>query len=112
MGNHKFYLGDVLQALKMISDNTVQCVVTSPPYWGLRDYGVSGQIGLEKSPEEFVQKMVEVFREVHRVLRKDGTLWLNLGDTYSQDTKWGGQSSEKNKQIDVLWSCRSGFFNV
>lgn len=61
----------------------MNCCVTSPPYWGLRDYGVDGQIGLEKSPEEYIAKLVEVFREVRRVLRNDGTLWLNLGDTYN-----------------------------
>jgi DNA modification methylase len=67
----------------------VQCVVTSPPYWGLRDYGVDGQIGLEKTPEEYVAKMVEVFREVRRVLRDDGTVWLNLGDCYNGSGKAG-----------------------
>jgi len=71
--------------------------VTSPPYWGLRDYGVEGQFGLEKTPEEYVEKMVAVFDGVRRVLRDDGTLWLNIGDCYSQDTKWGGSSSNKNE---------------
>ena len=61
----------------------MQCVVTSPPYWGLRDYCVDGQLGLESTPEEYVANMVEVFREVRRVLRDDGTLWLNLGDSYA-----------------------------
>lgn len=65
-----------------LKDESIHCVITSPPYWGLRDYGVSGQLGLEKTPEEYVAKMVEVFREVKRILRKDGTLWLNLGDSY------------------------------
>jgi DNA modification methylase len=64
-------------------DESVQCCVTSPPYWGLRDYKVEGQLGLEKTPEEYVVKMVEVFREVRRVLKNDGTLWLNLGDSYA-----------------------------
>nr|WP_281285974.1 DNA methyltransferase [Melghirimyces algeriensis] len=59
--------------------------VTSPPYWGLRDYGQPGQIGLEDTPEEYIEKIVEVFREVRRVLRDDGTLWLNLGDSYAQN---------------------------
>jgi DNA modification methylase len=94
--HHKFYLGDVIDCLKQIESETVQCVVTSPPYWGLRDYGVSGQIGLEKSPEEFVQKMVEVFREVRRVLRKDGTLWINLGDSYAGN---GGQYSDDKSTL-------------
>jgi DNA modification methylase len=80
--HHKFYLGDVRDCLKHIPDNTIQCVVTSPPYWALRDYGVEGQIGLEKTLQEFVITMVDVFREVKRVLRADGTLWINLGDSY------------------------------
>ena len=66
-----------------LADGSVHCVVTSPPYWGLRDYGVNGQIGLERTPEEYVARMVEVFREVRRVLRDDGTLWLNMGDCYN-----------------------------
>lgn len=80
-----------------LADASVHCVVTSPPYWGLRDYGVAGQIGLEPTPEAFVAGMVQVFREVRRVLRDDGTCWLNLGDTYSTDTKWGGSSTNKNE---------------
>ncbi len=70
-----------------LRDETVQCVVTSPPYWGLRDYGVEGQLGLEAMPEEYITNLVMVFREVRRVLRKDGTLWLNLGDGYAES--WG-----------------------
>jgi len=76
-------LGDCLQSLKQMPEKSVNCCVTSPPYFGLRDYGVDGQIGLEPTPDEFVQALVEVFREVRRVLRDDGTLWLNLGDSYS-----------------------------
>lgn len=75
-------VGDVLQRLKDISDQSVQCVITSPPYWGLRDYGNDGQLGLEATPELYVENMVAVFREVWRVLKDDGVLWLNLGDTY------------------------------
>jgi DNA modification methylase len=75
--------GDALAKLHELPDESVQCCVTSPPYWGLRDYGVSGQIGLEETPEAYAVKLVEVFREVRRVLRKDGTLWLNLGDSYA-----------------------------
>ena len=77
------YLGDVVETLRHLPDESVQCVVTSPPYWGLRDYGVDGQIGLEPSPEGHVEVMVGVFREVWRVLRRDGTLWLNYGDCYA-----------------------------
>ncbi len=75
--------GNVLDALRALPDECVHCCVTSPPYWGLRDYGVAGQIGLEKTPEEYTARLVAVFEEVRRILRKDGTLWLNLGDCYS-----------------------------
>jgi DNA modification methylase len=75
--------GDALAVLRTMPDASVHCCVTSPPYYGLRNYGVAGQIGLEPTPEAFVQKLVEVFREVRRVLRDDGTLWLNLGDSYA-----------------------------
>lgn len=75
--------GDCRERLRELPDASVQCCVTSPPYFGLRDYGVAGQIGLEDTPDAFVAEMVAVFREVRRVLRDDGTLWLNLGDSYS-----------------------------
>jgi len=74
--------GDCLQSLKKLEDQSINTCVTSPPYWGLRDYGESEQLGLEETPEEFVENLVEVFREVKRVLRDDGTVWLNLGDSY------------------------------
>lgn len=78
----RLHHGDVLAVLKRLPTASVNTVVTSPPYWGLRDYQTDGQIGLEESPGEYVRKMVEVFREVRRVLRDDGTVWLNLGDSY------------------------------
>lgn len=81
------YHGDCLDGLKMLPSEFVNCCITSPPYYGLRDYGKDGQVGLEKTPEEYIQKLVEVFREVKRVLRKDGTLWLNLGDSYAATGK-------------------------
>jgi DNA modification methylase len=87
---------DCREALKGLADASVQSCITSPPYFGLRDYGVDGQIGLEISPAEFVAVMVEVFREVRRVLRNDGTLWLNLGDSYANDGKWGGHTGGKH----------------
>lgn len=87
------YVGDCVESLRTMFDKSVHCCVTSPPYWGLRDYGVSGQHGLEKTPEEYVAKMVEVFREVRRVLRDDGTLWLNLGDSYGGERKTGRNDS-------------------
>lgn len=76
------YIGDVIETLKEFKDDSIDCVVTSPPYWGLRDYGHTGQIGSEETPELFVESLVEVFSHVHRVLTKTGTVWLNLGDTY------------------------------
>lgn len=79
----KIIIGDCVESLKSIDDGIVQTCVTSPPYFGLRDYGVDGQIGLEKNPSDYVTKLVEVFREVKRVLRDDGTVWLNIGDSYS-----------------------------
>lgn len=69
--------------LRTLPDQSVHCVVTSPPYWGLRDYGVAGQIGLEKTPEEYVEALLAVFAECHRILRDSGTFWLNLGDSYA-----------------------------
>jgi DNA modification methylase len=75
-------LGDCLDVLRSLPSCSVQCCVTSPPYYGLRDYGVAGQIGLEPTPDAYVARMVEVFAEVRRVLRDDGTAWLNLGDSY------------------------------
>jgi DNA modification methylase len=80
----RILVGDVRQRLQELPDGSVQCVVTSPPYWGLRDYGHEGQIGLEQTPDEYVAEMVAVFREVRRVLTDDGTLWLNLGDSYAR----------------------------
>jgi len=147
-GRAVLHQGDVMDGLRGMADESVHMVVTSPPYWGLRDYGtatweggdakcghkvgrfetdtpVSGkqlsnagsaghqaravcgkcgarridaQLGLEATPAEYVEKMVEVFREVKRVLRSDGTLWLNEGDVYCSDTKWGGWSGNKNEQ--------------
>jgi DNA modification methylase len=74
---------DVLDGLRTLPDESVHCVVTSPPYWSLRDYSTDGQLGLEPDPETYVARMVEVFREVRRVLRRDGTCWLNIGDSYA-----------------------------
>lgn len=76
-------LGDAAEQLRTLDADSVHCCVTSPPYFGLRDYGVPGQIGLEATPEEYVEKLVQVFREVRRILRPDGTLWLNIGDSYT-----------------------------
>lgn len=89
IGDAAIHHGDVREVLRTLPDGLAQTVVTSPPYWGLRDYGVDGQIGLEATPEEFIETMVGVFREVRRVLRDDGTAWVNMGDSYAS----GGRKS-------------------
>lgn len=87
--------GDAIEHLRRMPAESVQCCVTSPPYWGLRDYGVDGQIGLEGSVAEFVTRLRKVFRQVRRVLKPDGVLWLNLGDTYASATRGEGQRGLK-----------------
>jgi DNA modification methylase len=90
------YTGDCRALLAELPDACVQTCVTSPPYWGLRDYGVDGQLGLESTPEEYIARMVDVFRGVHRVLRDDGTLWINIGDSYA-----GSQSGPQGKSGEM-----------
>ncbi|WP_036114542.1 MULTISPECIES: DNA-methyltransferase [Luteibacter] len=90
------HTGDCRDVLRSLADCSVNTCVTSPPYFGLRDYDVHGQIGLEQTPEAFIAELVDVFREVRRVLRDDGTLWLNIGDSYANDGKWGGASGGKH----------------
>jgi DNA modification methylase len=90
------YHGDALATLAWMPKESVHCCVTSPPYWGLRDYGVPGQLGLEATPEKYVDSMVAVFSEVKRVLRDDGTLWLNVGDSYSASPKGTLRGQEKS----------------
>lgn len=87
--------GDIRTIARQLPAQSVQCIVTSPPYWGLRDYGHPDQIGHEPTPEAYVQTMVDIFGELRRVLRDDGTLWLNLGDTYASSTKGSGGPSKK-----------------
>jgi hypothetical protein len=88
-------IGDALERLRELPDESVQTCVTSPPYWGLRDYGVEGQIGLESTSAEFLARLTAVFREVRRVLRPDGTAWVNMGDTYAS-SGWGGGVGENS----------------
>lgn len=95
MTQNIIYNENCLTGLAKIPDNSVDCCVTSPPYYGLRDYGTEYQIGLEETPEQFVDKMVEVFEQVKRVLKPAGTLWLNLGDSYASNTKGSGGPSLK-----------------
>lgn len=109
------YCGDCQGVLSQMPDESVNCVVTSPPYWGLRDYGVDGQLGLEKTPEEYTDKMVEIFREVGRVLRNDGTLWINLGSSYASGDMSANQFHHERHvpaydidgwylRSDIIWS--------
>ena len=79
----RIYCGDALTVLKTLPDNSVNCCITSPPYYALRDYGVDGQIGREETPALYVERLTSIFREVRRVLTPDGTLWLNIADTYA-----------------------------
>ncbi len=90
----RIHTGDALGVLRGMDAESAQCCVTSPPYWGLRDYGHIGQLGLERTPEEYVEKLVAVFREVWRVLRSDGTLWINLGDSYNAYNGAAGPGSK------------------
>ena len=82
MKTEHIYQGNCIEVLKNFTDESIDCVVTSPPYWGLRDYETEEQLGLEETPEEFVANLVKLFSEVKRVLKKEGTVWLNLGDSY------------------------------
>ena len=93
-------VGDVRERLADLKDNSVQCIVTSPPYYGLRDYGIDGQIGLEKSVAEWLEIMVDVFRECRRVLRKNGSCWVNIGDTYWTDSPVRARSEES---FSTVW---------
>lgn len=100
--------GDALEQLKTLPDESVHCCITSPPYYGLRDYGNEAQIGLEDSPEEYIDKLVQVFREVRRVLRNDGTLWVNIGDSYNGSGRGRNANGEVN--FSVFSSCREAHF--
>jgi len=88
--------GDALHALRLLPSNSIQCVVTSPPYWGLRDYGIDGQIGLEGTLPQFINHLVAIFNEIKRVLRDDGTLWVNIGDGYTSGNRGYRATDKKN----------------
>lgn len=113
MRTTRILIGDVRQRLRDLADESVHCVVTSPPYFGLRDYGCDGQIGLEPTPDAYVAEMVAVFREVRRVLRQDGTFWLNLGDSYGKGKQLVGipwrvafalQNDGWYLRQDIIWA--------
>lgn len=110
--------GDSLKVLPTLPDETVQCCVTSPPYWGLRDYDHPAQVGAEISPEIYVENLVGIFREVKRVLRKDGTLWLNVGDGYARNGGTGNHGpnamvgntkkliQKRNCKVPEVWGLK------
>lgn len=105
----KILCGDALSVLKTLPDQSVNCCITSPPYFGLRNYGIDGQIGLESTIDQYVQKLVDVFHEVHRVLRDDGTLWVNLGDSYNAGRNGGHPGGKKQwKPEQKKYQERSG----
>lgn len=104
-GHSQLYQSNALDL--PIEDETIDCVVTSPPYWGIRDYGVDGQIGLEETPEKFLDNMVNVFREVKRVLKPTGTVWMNLGDVYASGGGTGAANNSVSEGSQVLPSFRS-----
>lgn len=93
--SHQILVGDCIDMMRTLPDQSVQCCVTSPPYFGLRDYGMPDQIGLEETPAEFVSRLVHVFREVRRVLRDDGTLWVNMGDSYANGGRTTRDTDDK-----------------
>ena len=95
---NKTYNLNAIEGLKKLPEKSIDCCVTSPPYWGLRDYGVEGQLGLEKSPEIYIEKLVGIFNEVKRVLKSNGTLWLNLGDSYAGSGKGAVTHPASNQQ--------------
>jgi len=114
MSNYKILIGDCRETLKTLPAQSINTCVTSPPYFGLRDYGHEGQMGAEPTPDEFVAALVEVFREVRRVLRDDGTVWLNLGDSYARAGGWSnnngldGVSREDSKRAKSNLSYTDG----
>jgi len=106
---NKVLQGDALEILKQMPDEIVDTIITSPPYWGLRNYGVDGQIGLEKTPEEYVEKLMNIFREAKRVLKKTGTLWLNLGDSYAGNMRGSNGSGWFSVKSKVQLGNRGSF---
>ena len=98
----KIITGNAIEVLKEFPDCSVDCCITSPPYLGLRDYGVNGQIGLENSVEAYINRLIDIFREVRRVLKNDGTLWLNIGDSYASNNSEYSNCKQKDL-IGIPW---------
>ena len=105
------YNMDALTAAKLLPDDCVDCIVTSPPYYGLRDYGVIGQIGLEATPEQYIRKLVELFRELRRALKSCGTLWINIGDTYAAGSMTPHAGQRKNRDQSAMCGLRRSSVN-
>jgi DNA modification methylase len=114
MSTQRIIPGDCIAGLRTLPDASIYCCVTSPPYWGLRDYGHDGQIGLEATPEAYVARMVEVFREVRRVLRDDGTCWVNLGDSYAGGGGFAPDApcNVARREMIAEGDCKQGAFNL
>lgn len=110
MAEYTVLVGDALEKLREMDDQSVHTIVTSPPYYGLRDYGIDGQIGLEDTPTDFINALVDVFREARRVLRDDGTLWVNMGDSYcaGKRTNTVAQTAHKGNARDLPLDRRNG----
>lgn len=123
MTTQRIIQGDCIEGMRTLPDESINCCVTSPPYWGLRDYGHDGQIGLEDTPEEYVGRLVDVFREVRRVLLDDGTLWMNLGDSYrggyapdapcnkrrAEGDSWGAMNAFSTREGVARKKARPGY---
>ena len=88
--------GNSFDILRLLPSDSVQCIITSPPYWGLRDYNINGQIGLEPTMQEFINHLVNIFNEIKRILKNDGTLWLNIGDGYTSGNRGYRAADKKN----------------
>ncbi len=99
MNLNQCYFGDCVESMRQMPNGVINTCITSPPYFGLRDYGHAGQIGLEETPEQFIDKLVDVFREVKRLLRDDGTLWVNMGDSYAGSGK--GRNGDGTPNVDA-----------
>jgi DNA modification methylase len=112
IGNATLYHGDCREILQSMAPRSAQCIITSPPYFGLRDYGVAAQIGMEQSPSEYVEQLVGVFRAAREVLADDGTLWLNLGDSYSSGIGSLAKSRDGNPRMNGGVSNRKGVINA
>jgi DNA modification methylase len=103
---NKIINSDALDALRKLPDSCCRTCITSPPYYGLRDYGADGQIGLENTPDRYIENLVKIFREVHRVLKDDGTLWVNIGDSYAASGKGRNRDGVFNEKAENIQSAR------